>query len=315
MSFKFPFPGSEAALVLTGATASGKSALALRIAETCAAEIIALDSMTLYRRMDIGTAKPSPADRRLVAHHLIDVLDPAEEASVAWWLERALAAAADIAARGKRALFVGGTGLYLKALLFGLFEGPGADPAVRRRLEAEASAPGGLDSLWRRLQEVDPTAASRLHANDLRRVVRALEVWEATGRPLSSWQTEWKEEGGPASPLPVFWLDPPRADLHRRINRRTLEMLARGWLDEARSLLELRPPPGPTASQAVGYRELFEHLRGERTLAEATERIQARTRQFAKRQVTWFRHLPGCVPVRGRVHWPAWNLDLEIPQD
>jgi tRNA dimethylallyltransferase len=299
-------------LVLAGPTASGKTALALRIAHACQAEVIALDSMTLYRGMDIGTAKPGQAERRRIPHHLIDVLDPWEDASVAWWLERARAAAREIQERGHRVLFVGGTGLYLKALLCGLFEGPGANEEVRLRLESEAAEAAGTEKLVKRLHEVDPDSALRLHSNDLRRIIRALEVWETTGRSLSSWQTEWKDHS-PQEPRPtVFWLDLPRRVLHQRINDRVPEMLKHGWLEEVRSLQNLGRPPGNTASQALGYRELLNHLNGQLTLEEAIQRIQAGTRQFAKRQVTWFRHLPGCQPIHDRIIWQKWNLDLEF---
>src|SRR5262245_43488586 len=166
-------------LVLTGPTASGKTALGVALAERLGAEIVSMDSMALYRGMDIGTAKPGPDERRRVPHHLIDVLDPWESGSVAWWLERATACCREIEARGKRVLFVGGTPLYLKALLCGLFDGPPADPDLRRRLLREADQIG-RQVLHERLARVDPAAAARLHPNDLHRVVRALEVWEHT---------------------------------------------------------------------------------------------------------------------------------------
>jgi len=177
------------ALILTGPTAAGKSALGLDLAERLNAEIIAADSMTLYRGMDIGTAKPSAADRERIPHHLIDVLDPWESASVAWWLEQAGAAVADIERRGKTAMFVGGTPFYLKALLCGLFPSPPADQELRRRLEADAGT-GGREALHDRLAAVDPASARRLHPNDVRRVVRALEVWNLTGKPISAWQQQ-----------------------------------------------------------------------------------------------------------------------------
>jgi tRNA dimethylallyltransferase len=184
-----PDPFNQA-LILTGPTGSGKSRLALEVAERLGAEIVSMDSMALYRGMDVGTAKPSRADRGRVPHHLLDVLDPWESASVAWWLGRAADCCRDIAGRGRRPLLVGGTPLYLKALLFGLFDGPPADESVRRRLAAEAER-DGREALHDRLARVDPACAGRLHPNDLRRVIRALEVWELTGRPISAWQTQW----------------------------------------------------------------------------------------------------------------------------
>src|SRR5262245_37101248 len=209
-----PFAG---ALVLTGPTASGKSALALALAERLGAEIVGMDSMTLYRGLDIGTAKPTSEERRRVPHHLIDVLDPWESASVAWWLEQATACCRDILARGKRPLLVGGTGLYLKAVLFGLFDGPPADAEVRRRLTAEAES-AGPEALHARLAVVDPASAARLHPNDVRRVVRALEVWELTGRPISAWQRQWAGHGPRAHP--GLWLHPPRRELYARLRAR-----------------------------------------------------------------------------------------------
>ncbi|MGH7226935.1 MAG: tRNA (adenosine(37)-N6)-dimethylallyltransferase MiaA, partial [Gemmataceae bacterium] len=179
-------------LILTGPTGSGKSRLALDLAERLGAEIMSMDSMALYRRMDIGTAKPTVEDRRRVPHHLLDVLEPWESASVAWWLERAGECCRDIVQRGRRPLFVGGTPLYLKTLLHGLFEGPPAEESIRRRLSAEAAALGGA-ALHARLAAVDALSAARLHPHDVRRIIRALEVWELTGRPMSAWQTQWKK--------------------------------------------------------------------------------------------------------------------------
>ncbi|MFL5338981.1 MAG: tRNA (adenosine(37)-N6)-dimethylallyltransferase MiaA [Gemmataceae bacterium] len=282
------------AFVLTGPTGSGKSAFALPLAERLGAEIVSMDSMTLYRGMDVGTAKPSPEDRRRMPHHLIDVLDPWESASVAWWRDRAAECCRDIAARGRRVLFVGGTPLYLKALLYGLFEGPPAIPELRRSLETEARETGS-EELHRRLAAVDPETARRLHPNDLRRIVRALEVWESTGRPISDWQQQWAR---PANVLAsCWWIDRPRAELYARIDNRVNQMLEAGWLEEARTLRESAKPLGREAGQALGYAELFAYLDGRLTLAEAAERIQIRSRQFAKRQLTWFRGLPECRPV------------------
>jgi tRNA dimethylallyltransferase len=297
------------ALILTGPTGSGKTQLGVELAERLGAEIVAMDSMTLYRGMDVGTAKPGPDERRRVPHHLLDVLDPWESASVAWWRDRAAACCRDIEARGRRPLFVGGTPLYLKALLFGLFDGPPADEALRRRLEAEAEQ-FGRPALHARLEQVDPATAARLHPNDVRRVVRALEVWELTGRPISAWQRQWPAAGDGGGPAPdqAVWLDLPRPELYRRINARVEGMIAAGLVDEVRALRRLPRPPGREASQALGYKELFDHLDGRATLAEAVERIQTRSRNLAKRQLTWFRHLPGCRPVRpdeARASWGA----------
>jgi tRNA dimethylallyltransferase len=291
--------------ILTGPTGSGKSELGLALAERLEAEIVAMDSMTLYRGMDIGTAKPSVAERGRAPHHLIDVLEPWESASVAWWLGRALECCREIRGRGKRALFVGGTPLYLKALLRGLFEGPPANPELRRRLEQEAETLG-KQALHERLARVDPATAARLHPNDQRRVIRALEVFESTGRPISDWQREWhrqtENDGGH-----VLWLDLPRADLYARIDARVQKMVEAGLVEEVRALRKLPQPLSKEASQALGYKEMFAHIDGQATLEETVQRIQTRTRNFAKRQITWFRHLPECRPVSAELTFKLWT--------
>jgi tRNA dimethylallyltransferase len=247
-----------------------------------------MDSTTIYRRMDIGTAKPTMAERGGVPHHLIDVIEPWESASVADYLGWARDAIAGIEGRGKRVLFVGGTALYLKALLRGLFVGPGSDPDLRRQLEQEAEASGDA-ALHARLAGLDPTTAARLHPNDRRRVVRALEVIALTGQPLSSLQVEHQRPA--PSTVPVFALEPPRDRLYNRIDRRVLAFFDAGLVEEVRSLQAGERPLGPVAAQAIGYREVLAMLAGEATLPETIERIQARSRQFAKRQATWFRGL------------------------
>jgi tRNA dimethylallyltransferase len=295
-----PSPSAFAdALVLTGPTGSGKSAVALDLAERLGGEVVAMDSMTLYRGMDVGTAKPSAADRGRVPHHLVDVLDPWEAGNVAWWLDRAAEACAAIRARGHRPLFVGGTPFYLKALVCGLFDAPPSDPAVRARLEAEEPA-----ALHARLAGADPAAAGRLHPNDVRRVVRALEVWELTGRPISSFQQTWDspafsaQPAPPPRPIPTVALDWPREELYRRIDARVDGMFAAGWADEVRRLLAGPRPMSKEASQALGYPELAAHLAGTGPgWDETVSRIMTRTRQFAKRQLTWFRGLPGVAFV------------------
>ncbi|MCI0380754.1 MAG: tRNA (adenosine(37)-N6)-dimethylallyltransferase MiaA [Gemmataceae bacterium] len=325
------------AFVLTGPTGSGKSALAVRIAERIGAEIISMDSMAIYRGMDVGTAKPAlkrfvsnlesiqrldigtakatPEQRQVVPHHLLDVLEPWESGSVAWWLDRAALCSEDIESRGKTALFVGGTPLYLKALMFGLFDGPEADTALRQRLEQEALEKGPAD-LFQRLAAIDPPSAQRIHPNDLRRIVRALEVHALTGKPMSAWQTQWKKEpavvnqetglrnrGAPR----CVWLDLPRDLLYERINRRVQDMFAAGWLEEARGLLALEKPLSREAAQALGYKEIFAYLRGHGTLDETIALVQTRTRQFAKRQITWFRHLPGLVRTTTELTETLWQ--------
>jgi tRNA dimethylallyltransferase len=284
------------AVYLTGPTASGKTAVGVELARRLGAEVVALDSMSLYRGMDVGTAKPTLAERGGVPHHLIDVLDPWEAASVAQYRAWAAAVVADLEARSRRVLFVGGTALYLKALLRGLFEGPGADPQLRRELEDEAERDGDA-VLHARLAAVDPATATRLHPNDRRRVVRALEVAAATGRPISAWQT------GHARPAPagvaVFALERPRVELCARIDQRVVEMFEQGLVEEVRGLASGPRPLSQVAAQGVGYREVLELLTGRATRAETVERVQARTRQFSKRQATWFRGLAEVSP------WPV----------
>jgi tRNA dimethylallyltransferase len=296
------------ALVLTGPTASGKSQLGIEIAQHLDAEIISMDSMALYRGMDIGTAKPTPEQQTQVRHHLLDVLDPWESASVAWWLKRATECCQEIEARGKHVLFVGGTPLYLKALLCGLFDGPPGDAPLRRRLTEEAAA-FGVAALHARLAQRDPASAGRIHVNDLRRIVRALEVHELTGRPLSAWQTQWSGPCGSeqtAKPQAVLCLDLPRAELYERIDRRAHAMFAAGLVEEVRRLRELERPWSREAAQAVGYKEVCAHLDGGIDRAVTIAQVQMRTRQFAKRQLSWFRHLPACLPATKELTWALW---------
>ncbi|MCU0981175.1 MAG: tRNA (adenosine(37)-N6)-dimethylallyltransferase MiaA [Pirellulaceae bacterium] len=283
---------------LTGATASGKTGAGLALAERIGAEIISLDSMALYREMDIGTDKPTVQQRQRVPHHLLDVLSPQDEFSVSNYLDAARRSVAEIRQRGREALFVGGTPLYLKALLRGIFRGPPADWEFRRAVEEEL-VQVGLPALYQRLQQVDPLSAAKLHPHDKRRIIRALEVYRATGRPISHLQTQF-EEGRPANRCRVFVLSWPREVLHVRINRRVEAMFAAGFVDEVRGLLERHGELSRTALQAVGYREVIEHLRGRRDLAETIEAVKARTRQFARHQETWFRGLSECrfVPLQ-----------------
>ncbi|MGN6134127.1 MAG: tRNA (adenosine(37)-N6)-dimethylallyltransferase MiaA [Aureliella sp.] len=283
------------ACYLTGPPASGKTPLGLEIAQRLNAEIVSLDSMAIYRGMDIGTAKPSAADRQRVRHHMLDIVDPTETYSVSCYVEAAHRTAAEIASRGKRVLFVGGTPLYLKSLLRGMFLGPPADSEFRRAVEADV-AEYGLDSLRQRLIQVDPLLAHKLHSHDQRRMIRALEVAMLTGRPLSHWQTQFETpSSNPRIRAAVIGLD--RGWLHQRINTRVEQMIAAGLEREVRDLAARFGTLSPTAAQAVGYREMLgaiadstPPLRG-RPLAETIDEIKAHTRQFARRQEIWFRGL------------------------
>ncbi|HSD66482.1 MAG TPA: tRNA (adenosine(37)-N6)-dimethylallyltransferase MiaA [Vicinamibacteria bacterium] len=271
-----------------GPTASGKSALALRLARARGGEIVSCDSLQVYRGLDIGSAKPTPEERAEVRHHLVDVADPGEAFSAAEYARLARVALAEIAARGRLAIVAGGTGLYLRALLLGLFEGPSRDDALRRRLEGLADRFGEA-RLHRLLARVDPVAAARIRPRDRVRVVRALEVYRATGLPISDQQ----RAGAPALRgfrTLVVGLDPDRAALREAVEVRTRAMLARGLVEEVRGLLghgygsDLRP------LRAIGYRQAVAVVLGEMTAGEAEASIVAETMRFAKRQRTWFRH-------------------------
>ncbi len=280
---------------LSGPTASGKTAVGVELALALDAEIISLDSMALFRDMEIGTAKPEPAVRVRVPHHLLEVRTPDTDFSLANYVVLAHATAAAIRKRGKQVLFVGGTALYLKALLRGIVTGPEPDWEYRLQLEREVEE-HGLAALHERLQLVDPLAAAKFHPHDKRRIIRALEVNRITGRPLSHSQTQF-DDIVPADACRVFVLEWPRATLHRRIEDRVEGMFRKGLVAEVQSLLKNYRVLSRTASQAVGYREVLEYLRDERDLAATIELVKARSRQFARRQETWFRGLEECRRV------------------
>jgi tRNA dimethylallyltransferase len=277
---------------LTGATAVGKTGVGIALAQRIGAEIISLDSMAIYRGMDIGTAKPSQAERAIVPHHLLDFVDPAEEYSVAQYVDAAAATVADIRARGKEVLFVGGTPLYLKSLVRGLFEGPPADWQLRREIEAELAHVGG-QALYDRLAQIDPVAAAHIHPHDTRRLIRAIEVFRATGEPISHQQLQF-DESRTAEECRVFVLRRPRDELHQRIEARVEAMIEAGLIDEVRRLTTGGRRLSRTARQAVGYREVLALLAGEYDRDEMIAHMKARTRRFAKRQGTWFRSLSEC---------------------
>ncbi len=271
--------------------------------------------MAVYRGMDIGTAKPTRQEQAAAPHHLIDIVEPHESYSVAQYVEAAERVTGEILSRGRTPIFVGGTPLYLKALLRGIFEGPPADWEFRKHLAAEAALhePGWL---LEQVRAVDPAAAARLHMQDAKRLIRVLEVFEKTGRPISDLQQQF-DHARPAGECRVFVLDWPREELYRRINTRVEKMFAAGLVDEVRGLLDAAPDvmtqsssgkgickyPSPhstdgslshTARQALGYREVIDHLQGKHALPETIELVQNRTRAFARRQLTWFRSLSEC---------------------
>ncbi len=293
-------------IAIIGATASGKSALAMGIAQRLGAEILSLDSMQVYRGMDIGTAKPTAAEQAAVRHHLIDAAEPSESFTVARFLELADATIEDAKRRGVPLIAVGGTPLYYKALFEGLFEGPSADAAVRERLMGESN-----DVLYARLIQVDPEAATRIHLNDQRRIVRALEVYELTGKPITSFQSEWAS-GSVRHPAIWFGLSWDRDVLNRRINARVKQMIAAGWLEETRALLARPEPLSMTAAEATGYAELIAHLRGKMSLDDAVEQIKIATRQLARRQMKWFKRFGNVTWLSGDVGEPNLKTALEI---
>jgi tRNA dimethylallyltransferase len=290
---------SSSLLVIAGPTASGKSAAALEVARRKGAEILSVDSMQVYRGMDIGTAKPSAQEQRLVRHHLIDLVDANEQFTVARFVELADAVIADATARSVPLVVTGGTPLYYKALFEGLFEGPSADQAVRDRLRTRPN-----EELMGRLTKVDPVSASRIHVNDSKRLVRALEVYELTGKPISSFQTDWSA-GTVRHAACWVGLSWERDALNRRINARVKAMLTAGWVEETRRLLDRFGQLSPTASEATGYHEIIEHLQGHLTLDEAAEQIKIATRQLARRQMKWFRRWQ-------QIHWISGDESPEI---
>jgi len=282
-------------IALLGPTASGKSSVALVVAErNPSLEIVSIDAMQVYRGMDIGTAKPSVDEQTRVRHHLIDIVDPAEEFTVARFQREYRDARADIALRGRHALLVGGTGLYARAAIDSL-EIPGQWPAIRSRLEREAEE-NGAPALHRRLAVLDPAAATKMEPTNARRIVRALEVIEGSGQPFSSFGPG--VDSYPDTDVIQIALRWSRDVLSRRIEERVDAMLAAGWLDEVRALESV--PTSRTAAAALGYEELRRHLSGEWSLERAREEIVIRTRQFAVRQERWFRRDP-------RVEW----IDVE----
>ena len=282
-----PRPKTQNPVFLAGPTAVGKSGAALLLAEQIGGEIISVDSMQVYRGLDIGTAKPTPAERARVPHHLIDVAELNEPFDAAKFVALANKAVAEIQSRGRTPIFCGGTGLYFRAYLEGIGDAPGSDEILRAELE---STP--LNVLLGELEQRDPVTFARIDRENPRRVVRAVEVIRLTGKPFSEQRSAWNDETPTANRETIFVLSRTSEDLVARIHARVDEMFAQGLVAETQRLLELGLEQNKTAMQAIGYRQVVEHLRGERSLADTVELVKIKTRQYAKRQRTWFRGLP-----------------------
>jgi tRNA dimethylallyltransferase len=281
-------------IVIVGPTASGKTALSLSLSQHFSGEIVSCDSVAVYREFEIGTAKPDRAERSLVLHHLIDVVNPCEPFTAGEYARLARLALSDISSRGQLPIVVGGTGLYLRALLEGLFEGPQRSEELRQRLRHRATE-RGPGYLHRILLRLDPTAAATIHPNDDPKLIRAIEVRLATGQPMTEL---WKQGRDPLQGFRILQigLDPDRAKLYARINQRAAAMFERGLVAETEALSKHYGPGRASALQSLGYRQALQFLRGEMTLAETIHLAQQGHRNYAKRQLTWFRR-------DSHVHW------------
>ena len=287
-------------LVVCGPTATGKTALAVALAQRFQGEVVSADSMQVYRGMDIGTAKPTAQERGGVPHHMIDVADPGEDYSVARYVAQAVPIVDDILARGRLPIIAGGTGLYIDHLIagrrFAPFPGQGS---LRQDLQRRAKEEG-LPTLWAQLTQADPETAARLHPNDAKRIIRALEVYLATGKPLSQHNRESRALPNRYTPLTIALSFRERPALWARIDRRVDQMMARGLEGEVRGLLAAGVSPRCTAMQAIGYKELAAAIQDGRPVEEGAEEVKLRSRQYAKRQLTWFRRAP-------QAHWFLWE--------
>ncbi|HIY17666.1 MAG TPA: tRNA (adenosine(37)-N6)-dimethylallyltransferase MiaA [Candidatus Intestinimonas stercorigallinarum] len=292
-------------LVICGPTASGKTALGVALAQAIGGEVVSADSMQIYRRMDIGTAKPTAAEMGGVPHHMLDVADPAEDYSVARYVHDADACVRDILSRGKRPVVVGGTGLYIDNLIAGRDFAPFTG-AWREKLQARAREEG-LPALHAELRRVDPDRAEKLHPNDEKRILRALEVWYETGETITAHDQRTRSLPPRYDALRVCLNFSRREDLWARIDRRVDQMMADGLEEEVRALLASGVPPAATAMQAIGYKEFAAALRGEETMDQAVDQVKLRSRQYAKRQLTWFRRTPG-------LRWVVWEKTPDLSE-
>ena len=290
-------------LVLCGPTASGKTALGVALAQATGGEVVSADSMQIYRRMDIGTAKPTREEMGGVPHHMLDVADPAEDYSVARYVRDADACVQDILARGRLPIVVGGTGLYIDNLIAGRDFAPFTG-TWREKLQARAREEG-LSALREELRRIDPDRAEKLHPNDEKRILRALEVWYETGETITAHDARTRDLPPKYDALRVCLTFSHREDLWDRIDRRVDLMMAAGLEREVRDLLASGVPPAATAMQAIGYKEFAAALRGEEPLAQAVAEVKLRSRQYAKRQLTWFRRTPD-------IRWVTWEKDPDL---
>lgn len=297
-------------LVILGPTATGKTEVAIEVALLTGGEVVSADSMLIYKYMDIGTAKPKPEERKGVTHHLIDIVLPDEEFSVAHYQTRALAAIEDILRRGKLPILAGGTGLYISSIIYGYkFGEVGIDYEVRAKLRRYALQHGN-EALHNRLKQVDPVTAARLHPNDQKRIIRALEIYEKTGKPMSAFTANERKQS--RFNVKLFGLYMPREELYNRVNKRVEKMLDEGLVDEVKRLLELGYDTHLVSMQGLGYKEIASFLKGEINFERAVYLIKRDTRRFAKRQLTWFRRDPRIKWINVKDYYNAREIALEI---
>ena len=292
-------------LVVVGPTASGKTKLSVELALRHNGEVVSADSMQIYRTMDIGTAKPTAEEMQGVPHHMLDVADPEEDFSVARYVEMAAACVDDILARGKLPILAGGTGLYIDSLLSGrTFAAFAPESPLRTQLQQQFQQEGG-ENMWQRLREIDPEAAARLHPNDEKRIIRALEVWYQTGKTITQHNLETQAIPPRYDALTIGLAFQEREDMWKRIDRRVDEMMSAGLVEEVRALLARGVPQGCTALQAIGYKEMVQAVLEDGDVLAAAEEVKLRSRQYAKRQLTWFRR-------NQSTRWYQWGREPDF---